>query len=108
MNPHERGESTKMSEYDLIIVGGGPAGSMAALAAARRGLTALVVERDPVIGSPVRCGEGVDHTGLARFFEPDPRWIAATITTYFLVAPDGSRVEMNNGGERGYNKKQHG
>ena len=91
-----------MNSYDLVIVGGGPAGSMTALAAARRGLSALMVERNPVIGSPVRCAEGVDHAGLVRFFEPDPRWIAATITRYFLLAPDGSQVEMNNGGERGY------
>lgn len=43
--------------YDLIVVGCGPAGASAALAAAEHGLTVLVLERKQVVGSPVRCGE---------------------------------------------------
>ena len=91
-----------MKSYDLAVIGGGPAGSMAALTAARLGLGVLLVERDPVIGTPVRCAEGVDDKGLREFFEPDPRWISATITGYNLVAPDGSTVAMNNEGQNGY------
>ncbi len=86
----------------MVIIGGGPAGSMAALTAARYGLDTLMVERDPVIGSPVRCAEAVDEKGLRRFFEPDPKWIAAEITSYHLVAPDGSHVKMDIDNQRGY------
>ena len=91
-----------MKQYDMAVIGGGPAGSMAALTAARCGLSVLMVERDPVIGSPVRCAEGVDESGLIQFFKPDPKWIAADIIAYYLVAPDGSQVKMNIGNDRGY------
>ena len=91
-----------MKQFDVVVIGGGPGGSMAALTAAKNGLDTLLVERDPVIGSPVRCAEGVDHKGLSEFFKPDPRWIAAEITKYYLVSPDDIAVEMNIEGARGY------
>ncbi len=91
-----------MSVYDIVIIGGGPAGSMTALTASKLGLSVLLVERDNVIGSPVRCAEGVDEKGLREFFEPDPLWIASVITGYSLIAPDGTIVEMDIGGYRGF------
>jgi flavin-dependent dehydrogenase len=47
-----------MSEWDLVIVGGGPVGLVTAIAARQRGLSAIVVERSP--GPPSKaCGEGL-------------------------------------------------
>lgn len=37
-------------QYDVIIVGGGPAGIMAALASARVGAATLVIERNGFLG----------------------------------------------------------
>jgi digeranylgeranylglycerophospholipid reductase len=91
-----------MKDFDVIVIGAGPTGSTAAMTAAGLGLSVLLLERDNTVGSPVRCAEGVDHKGLSEFFEPDPKWIAATITRYSLVAPDGTDVEMNIYGNRGY------
>ena len=91
-----------MIEYDIVIIGGGPAGTMAALTASGFGLSVLLVERDNVIGNPVRCAEGVDEKGLREFFEPDPSWIASEITGYSLIAPDGTVVEMDMGVYRGF------
>lgn len=42
---------------DLLIIGAGPAGGAAAIAAAQRGLSVLLVERKKEIGVPVQCAE---------------------------------------------------
>ncbi len=90
------------NSFDVLVIGGGPAGSMAALTASERGLSVLLVERDNAIGSPVRCAEAVDDVGLREFFNPDPSWISSEITGYSLVAPDGTVVKMNMEGYKGY------
>jgi geranylgeranyl reductase family protein len=41
--------------YDVVVVGAGPAGCMAAKYAAKEGASVLIVEEDAVIGEPVQC-----------------------------------------------------
>lgn len=48
-----------MREYDVIVVGAGPAGSTAARTAANAGLKVLMVERKTRPGFPVQCAEYV-------------------------------------------------
>ncbi len=57
------------SNYDLIVIGAGPAGSTAARIAAQRGLSVLVLEQKRVVGYPSHCAGGLmtlilDHMGL--------------------------------------------
>ncbi len=42
---------------DLLIIGAGPGGGSAAIHASRLGLSTIVVEADPEVGTPVHCGE---------------------------------------------------
>ncbi len=81
-------------EYDIIIVGGGPAGSTSAFYAASKGVKVLLLDKRRDIGFPVRCAEGVGEAGLKEFMEPDPRWAVNKISTFRLVAPDGSKVTL--------------
>ncbi len=82
------------SYYDVIVIGAGPAGSMAALYAARHGASVLLLEKRQEIGSPVRCAEGISAEALRRFFEPSPSFIASTITGAAFYLEDGKRFRL--------------
>lgn len=84
--------------YDVIVVGAGPAGSMAARFASTAGAKVLLLEKDREVGVPVRCAEGVGARGLQRILgKVEPHWIGATITGFRLVAPDGTAVDARWG-----------
>ena len=83
--------------YDFLVIGGGPAGAIAARNAASEGYSVLLVEKRPAIGAPVRCAEGIGKEALAEFIKPDERWISAEVKRAELVAPDG--VSMIIGSE---------
>jgi digeranylgeranylglycerophospholipid reductase len=77
-------------DYDIIVVGGGPAGCIAAYTAAQKDVSVLLLEKDRDIGSPVRCAEAVGKDGLEKILgnEINSQWIAATIKKFKFVAPD--------------------
>ncbi|MDR2693680.1 MAG: NAD(P)/FAD-dependent oxidoreductase [Chitinispirillales bacterium] len=85
--------------YDIIVAGSGPAGACAAMSAASGGRRVLLLERKPVPGVPVRCGEGIGHQGLALSFEPRPEWIKSTVTRARMLSPSGIGVEIGNVGK---------
>lgn len=91
--------------YDIIVVGAGPAGSIAAKTAAEKGLSVLLIEKRQEIGDPVRCAEGVSKLALKKHIEPDPRWICADMKGSRIFSPDGTSIHMAEeiaGGEVGY------
>jgi digeranylgeranylglycerophospholipid reductase len=82
--------------YDLLVIGGGPGGAIAARTAATEGYSVLLVEKRPAIGAPVRCAEGIGKEALAEFVKPDERWISAEIKRAELVAPDGVSMMLES------------
>jgi len=94
------------TNYDVMVIGGGPTGALAAKTAAEAGLSTLLVEKRPAIGAPVRCAEGIGKNLLHQFFpDPDPKWVSAEIDKAHIIAPDGHRLTLNPehaGAEVGY------
>lgn len=93
------------SNYDILIVGGGPAGALAAKTAAEAGNSVCLIEKRPAIGTPVRCAEGIGKELLREFIKPDPRWISAEIERARLIAPNGTTISLEQdraGNEVGY------
>jgi len=89
------------SEYDIIVVGAGPAGSMAARFAAEQGVSVLMLEKDRDVGYPVRCGEAISKAGVEEFIPSDDKWIAAKISKFSFNAPDSSEAIIDFG-DAGY------
>ncbi|MCZ7609890.1 MAG: NAD(P)/FAD-dependent oxidoreductase [Ignavibacterium sp.] len=85
------------NEYDIIVVGAGPAGSIAARFAAEQGVSVLMLEKDRDVGYPVRCGEAISKAGVEEFIKVDPKWVATEINKFSLNAPDGSEVIVEFG-----------
>ena len=83
-----------LDKYDVVVVGAGPGGSIAARTAAEKGASVLLLERDAVIGQPVRCGEGIVSTNVEKFIEVDEGWVAARIRGIIFYAPDGTPVPV--------------
>jgi len=81
-------------EYDVIVVGAGPAGSLAARYAASKGVSVLMLEKDRDVGYPVRCGEAVSKVRISEFIEPNKKWICAEINKFSFIAPNGSEVVL--------------
>ncbi len=86
------------NKYDIVVIGAGPAGSVAARFAAENGASVLMLERDREAGIPVRCAEGVSHNGILPFIDPDERWIATKIEIAKLNSPNGETAIMRNNG----------
>ena len=85
---------TREWDADVVIVGAGPAGSCAALAAARSGLKAILVERGPFPGSKNMYG-GVVYPRILDELVPQwwttapvQRWVVKRST--MLLSTDGA------------------
>ena len=92
---------TDTSNHDVIIIGGGPAGSTVARYAAEGGADVLVIDgRDP-IGTPLQCGELVPSNDEMRRLCPDvpdmddlfqtPKEAISRISTKMHVVPPSGK-----------------
>ena len=90
------------NKYDVVVVGGGPAGSMAAWEAVKKGVTVCMLEKDRDIGYPVRCGEAAGESGLRQFVDIQDSWVAEKITSAKLLSPNLTAVDVNFASETGY------
>ncbi|MCK4520559.1 NAD(P)/FAD-dependent oxidoreductase [Candidatus Parcubacteria bacterium] len=89
--------------FDVVVVGAGPSGSVAAKTAAEQGLDVLMVEKHHGIGIPVQCAEGISEEGLeilkALLGEKAvPRWVAKQAKIAEIITPDGTTITVDRKG----------
>jgi len=92
-----------MAEWDVIVIGAGPAGLTAARVAAENGLSVLCLDKKQEIGIPVRCAEGM---GLGIFKNQNipikQEYCVWPIEGAALYAPSGKKVEIRFPETSGY------
>ncbi len=87
-----------MHDYDIIVVGAGPAGLAAARSAAKGGTRTLLIEKNPEIGAVKPCAEGASQaTFKTAGISPKPS-IALHRTNAQVYAPNMKCVEINKMG----------
>ena len=80
---------SSLRKVDVLVIGLGPAGSSAAAAAARAGLSVLCIDRKRQVGVPVQCAE----------FVPLPLTKYAQAKGVLRQRIDGMRTMLPSGGE---------
>jgi len=91
--------------YDIVVVGAGPAGSTTARFAAEAGASVLVLERRAQVGVPVRCGEFMPsieemeamfpgYDGMAELFEVPPDLVSLKLDTTRIYSPNMTRYDL--------------
>ncbi|RLF61186.1 MAG: hypothetical protein DRN25_00935 [Thermoplasmata archaeon] len=93
----------KVMKYDVVVVGSGPGGCMAAKRLAELGIDVLLIEKRPEIGVPVRCAEATGIKGLKELgIELDKRYIASVTRGAYVFSPDGTKIDMTGKEYTGY------
>ena len=82
-------------EYDVVVIGAGPGGSVAARELAKRGRSVLLLEKREKIGYPVRCGEASTNLSDLESYGPiDEDCIETIINGIYIYGPAGVNIEV--------------
>jgi geranylgeranyl reductase family protein len=82
-------------DYDVVVVGAGPAGSIAARYAARHGARTLLIEEHGQVGSPVSCTGHISRKALEECELPEGSFVNMKIRGAFVYAPDNRFIVLD-------------
>lgn len=83
-------------EFDIVIVGAGPAGSTVARKVAAAGFSVLIVDKRQELGSPIQCSGAVSrHALIDNGVEPDSEFIHEPIYGFKIMDGLGGEKEID-------------
>jgi digeranylgeranylglycerophospholipid reductase len=89
--------------YEVVIVGAGPAGAVAARYAAEKGANTLIIDRKREIGTPVRCAEVVAGNLPQNFgMKKGSDWLINETHFFKFISPKGRVVKIETSPYVGY------
>lgn len=81
------------TNYDVVVIGAGPAGSRTARLLADRGYRVVILERDAAVGLPVHCTGVVSAECMQRYDIPESL-VIDSIKSFVLRSPHGHAVDI--------------
>ncbi len=92
-----------MQEFDVIVIGAGPAGLTAAKKLSEGKAKVLCIDKKQEIGVPKRCAEGLGVAWMQRLgLKPDNKWCMQPIHGAVLYSPSLKSVEIRFNKVSGY------
>ena len=90
---------------DVLVVGAGPGGGNAALQCSRQGLSTIIIEDHPEIGTPVHCGECISEIACQNLnLDLPEEVISMSVKGIRVIFPDGTEKCLT---EEGYVLEKH-
>ena len=94
-----------MNTCDVLVIGAGPGGGNAALQSAKRGLSTILIEDHPAIGTPVHCGECISEIACQNLGIKLPDHVVSKeVQGIRVIFPDGTEKCLT---EEGYVLEKH-
>lgn len=90
-------------DAEVVVVGAGPAGGLAARQLARKGHSVLLLEEHATVGRPVHCAGLIGINGLhANGIKPDSQVVIQQVRKSIFHAPSGAQLILDKGEPHAY------
>jgi geranylgeranyl reductase family protein len=88
--------------YDVVVVGGGPAGAIAARYAAKNGASTLLIEEHASVGSPVQCTGLISTAALKECETGEGNFVLNKMRGAFVYAPNCEELRVEGKDVKAY------
>lgn len=86
----------QLVDYDVVVVGSGPAGATTARIAATRGLRVLLVDKKQELGAPIQCSGAVSANALHEAdVPPDDEFVSTPIYGFVTYHAQGEATTLD-------------